>query len=194
MMKDVSSMGMGQEASITSNKQEGYGLGMIDYFHVECLDADGNFKWKETIKNLVTNEGLSFVIQACFTGEDAKPTNWFVGLKDTGAPAAADAANLLPNVSPLAWSEYTEYSQSVRQTLTLNNEASQATDNVGNVAAFTIQSPAPDVYGVFVVDDNTKNSASGATVLYGVGDFGAAKVVDDGDTLNVTVTLSAASA
>jgi hypothetical protein len=191
-MKDVSSMGMGQEASVTSNKSENVQLGMIDYFHVECLDADGNFKWKETIKNLVTNEGLSFVVQTCFTGADTKPTDWFVGLKDTGAPAAGDASTDLPSVGN--WVEYTEYSESVRQTLTLNAETAQATDNVGNVAAFTIVSPDPDVYGVFVVDSDAKNTNTTATVLYGVGDFGAAKVVDGGDTLNVTVTLSAASA
>ena len=72
--------------------------------------------------------------------------------------------------------------------------AAGSIDNVGNVASYTIGSPAADVYGVFIVDDDTKGSPTGATVLYGVGDFGAAKVVDANDTLNVTVTLTAASA
>lgn len=191
-MKDISAMGMNQEANLVSNKTQSVNLGMIDYFHVECRDADGNFKWKETIKNLVTNQGLSFVIQTCFTGQDAKPTNWYVGLKDTGAPAAGDAAASLPSVG--AWTEYTEYSEGTRPVLTLANEASQATNNSASPAAFTIASPAPDVFGVFVVDANVKGANTSATVLYGVGDFGAQKVVDPNDTLNVTVTLSAASA
>jgi hypothetical protein len=191
-MKDINTMGMAQEASIVSSKGINPKLGMIDYFDVTCYDGEGNFKWEERIHNLVTNQGLSFVIQTCFTGQDAKPTNWFVGLKATGSPAAADAATSLPSVG--AWTEYEDYDAGVRPTLTLANEASQATDNSASVAAFTIASPAGDVYGVFVVDSNAKGTNTSATVLYGVGDFGAAKVVDPNDTLNVTVTLSAASA
>lgn len=191
-MKDINTMGMGQEASIVGNRSKNIQLGMIDYFTVECYDLNGNFKWKETIKNLVTDEGLSFVIQTCFTGEDTKPTTWYVGLKDTGAPAAGDTASALPSVG--AWTEYTEYSETVRQTLTLASETGQSTNNSGAVAAFTIDTPAPDVFGVFVVDSSAKNQSSAATVLYGVGDFASQKVVDALDTLNVTVTLSAASA
>ena len=187
-------MGMGQDATVTSNKGAGVQIGMIDYFDVTCLDAEGNLKWEERIHNLVTDEGLSHVIQTVFTGQDTAIGTWYCGLKGTGTPAASDAASLLPNSSPLAWAEYEDYSESVRQTLTLANEASQATNNSASPASFTISSPAGDVYGVFVVDSNNKGSASAATVLYGVGDFAAAKVVDPNDTLNVTVTLSAASA
>ena len=102
------------------------------------------------------------------------------------------AAASLPSVG--AWTEYTEYDEVTREILTLASEASQSTNNSASVASFTIESPAPDVYGVFVVDANAKGTNTSATVLYGVGDFGAAKVVDPNDTLNVTVTLSAASA
>lgn len=192
-MKDINTMGMNQEASIVSNKKSEVAIGMIDYFDVTCFDADGQFKWEERIHNLVTNQGLSFVIQTCFTGQDTKPTNWYVGLKDTGAPDAGDTATELPGTT-MNWTEYTEYSEGTRELLVLENESGQATVNSVTVASFTISSPAPDVYGVFVVDANVKNANTSATVLYGVGDFAAAKVVDPNDTLNVTVTLSAASA
>lgn len=192
-MRDINTMGMGQEASITANKSTNVHIGMIDYFDVTCVDPEGNVKWHEQIHNLVTNEGLSHVIQVIFTGEDSAIGTWYVGLKDTGAPAATDDAATL-GVSPQAWTEYTEYDEATRQTLTLANEASQSTNNSASVAAFTIGSPAPDVYGVFVVDNNVKGGQSPATVLYGVGDFSSQKVVDPNDTLNVTVTLSAASA
>ena len=192
-MKDIQEMGMSQEATVTRNKQSDVTIGMIDYFDVTCYDCNGNFKWEDRIHNLVTNEGLSFVIQTCFTGADTKPTNWFVGLKNTGAPAAGDTATELPGTT-MNWTEYEDYDAAIRPTLTLAAEAAQSTNNSASVAAFTIASPAADVYGVFVVDDDTKGANTGATVLYGVGDFGAAKVVDPNDTLNVTVTLSAASA
>lgn len=189
-MKDVSSMGMTQEASIVGNKDSSQGIFVINHYHVECIDPEGNLKWEETIKNLVTTEGLNYIMNAGFKSGTAVGT-WYVGLKDTGAPAANDTA---ANLGSQAWTEYTEYDEAVRQTLTLGTVTSGSVSNTASPASFTIGSPAPDVYGVFVVDDNTKNAQSPATVLYGVGDFGAAKVVDPNDTLNVTVTLSAASA
>jgi len=192
-MKDINTMGMGQEASIISNKKKSETIAMIDYFDVECIDREGNLKWKERIHNLVTNQGLSHVIQTVFTGEDAAITTWYVGLKNTGLPDAGDTATELPGTT-MNWTEYEDYDEAVRQTATLANEASQATTNSASPASFTIGSPAGDVFGVFVVDASGKGTNTLATVLYGVGDFGAQKVVDPADTLNVTVTLSAASA
>lgn len=191
-MKDISKMGMHQSASLISNKGMTNSVQVINTYHVECFDADGEHKWEETIKNLVTTEGLNYLLDSGFDS-GTQLTTWYVGLKDTGAPAAADAAATL-GVSPSAWTEYTEYSEATRPALTLGTVTGGSIDNVGNVATFTITSPAPDVYGVFIVDDNTIGGQSPATVLYGVGDFTTAKVVDPNDTLNVTVTLTAASA
>jgi hypothetical protein len=191
-MRDISKMGMHQEASITSDKVVNASIGMLSTYHVECFDTYGKKKWEETIKNLVTTEGLNYILDSGFDS-GTQITTWYVGLKDTGAPAATDDAATL-GASPQAWTEYTEYDEAVRQTLTLGTVSGGSIDNSGNVASFTIGSPAPDVYGVFLVDDNTKGGQSPATVLYGVGDFAAAKVVDPDDTLNVTVTLTATSA
>lgn len=191
-MKDISVMGMTQEATMISDKDFDASMALFNYYHVECIDPEGNLKWKETIKNLVTTEGLNYIMNAGFKSGSQVGT-WYVGLKDTGAPAAGDSSSAI-GTSPAAWTEYTEYSEANRQGLTLGTVTTGSVDNVGNVASFTISSPAPDVYGVFVVDDNTKSASSPATVLYGVGDFASAKVVDPNDTLNVTVTISAASA
>jgi len=189
-MKDISKMGMHQEASLTSNKDINASLEMLNFYHVECFDSDGNLKWEETIKNLVTTEGLNYILDSGFDS-GTQLTTWYVGLKDTGAPAANDTA---ANLGSQAWAEYTEYDEATRPTLTLGTVSGGSIDNSGNVASFTIASPAPAVFGVFVVDDNTIGAQSPATVLYGVGDFAAQKVVDANDTLNVTVTLTAASA
>jgi hypothetical protein len=199
-MKDVSNMGMSQSASVISNKEDNISLGVIDYFTVECYDIDGNFKWKETIKNLVTTEGLNHVLNVIFKS-DTQEANWYVGLKDVGSPLPADTGANLPS-SNANWVEYTEYyvdspgEASARPALTLGTVSAGSVDNSLSVATFNIESPAPDVYGVFVTDGSVKNSASGADVLYGVGDFqsGAKTGLAAGDTLNVTVTLSATSA
>ena len=181
---------MTQEASVVSNKALDNTIAVANYYHVECYDGAGNFKWKETIKNLVTTEGLNYIMNAGFKS-GAQIATWYVGLKDTGAPAANDSS---ANIGAQAWTEYTEYNAANRAALTLGSVTAGVVSNTGSVASFTIASPAPDVYGVFIVDDNTKGGQSPATVLYGVGDFTGAKVVDPNDTLNVTVTLSAASA
>lgn len=194
-MKDINQLGMRQEASVVAKRGFNEQLGMIDYFHVECFDAEGNFKWKETIKNLVTSEGLNHVLNVTFKG-DTQITSWYVGLKAAGTPLASDPAAQLPG-GTMQWTEYEDYDAATRPALTLGTVASSPpidVDNVGNEASFTIDTPAGDVYGVFVVDSSSKGTNSNANVLYGVGDFASAKVVDDADTLNVTVTLVASSA
>lgn len=194
-MKDNSKMGMDQQATLISNKGIVEGTGLIDYFDIECRDSDGNFKWRETIKNLVTNEGLDYIMDTGFLGSPNTPIDaWYMGLKGTGAPAANDAAAQLPS-GTMAWTEYEDYSSATRPAITLSENGVGQVDNSGNVTSFTIASPAADVYGVFVVDANGKGTNTSATVLYGVGDFtGGAKAVDPDDTLNVTVTLTATSA
>lgn len=191
-MKDISTMGMTPKASVSSFKTTEPALVVENFYHVECIGPDGTLKWEETIDNLVTTEGLNYILNAGFKS-GTQPANWYVGLKDTGAAAAGDSAAAI-GVSPAAWTEYTEYDEATREALTLGTVSAGSVDNSASVASFTIASPAPDVYGVFVCDDNTKGGSSPATVLYGVGDFASAKVVDPDDTLNVTVTLSAASA
>lgn len=192
-MDNSQSMGMHQEASLVSNKDTTVGVGVIDYFEVTCYDILGNFKWKETIKNLVTTQGLNYIMEAGFRSGTTY-ASWYVGLKDTGAPDAGDTAAELPGTT-MNWTEYTEYTEGTRPALTLDGAFAGGTqDNSASPASFSIDTPAPDVYGVFLVDANVKNANTSANVLYGVGDFAAAKVVDAGDTLNVTVTLTATSA
>ena len=204
-MKDINAMGMTQSAEVISNKGEAERIGMIDYFLVECYDIDGNFKWKETIKNLVTNEGLDYILGVAFKGSPSAISTWYVGLKGSGSPNFTDAYDQLPQ-GTMSWAEYTTYSADSpagpgdRPDLVLSTPAASAgsgsIDNSASKAVFVIDSPANDVDGVFVVDSITRGSASGATVLYGVGQFsgGAKTGLSVGDTLNVTVTLQADSA
>lgn len=194
-MKNTGAMGMSQEASLVSNKGTSEAVGLFDYFYVTCHDRDGNFKWKDTIKNLVTDEGLAHVLQVCFTGEDAAETNWYIGLKGAGTPDQGDTAAELPGTT-MNWAEYEDYDEATRPVLTAGNTSGSGgtITSVATQRAFTINTPAPDVYGVFIVaGGNTIGANTGATILYGVGDFtgGAKTGLEAGDTLNVTVTLSA---
>jgi len=155
-------------------------------YMVECFDQNGNLKWVEEFDNLVVNAGLNDSLDKHFKASSYTAA-WYVGLT-TGSPtfAAADTMS-----SHAGWTESTIYSESVRQTLTLGTVASQSVNNSASKAAFSINSSGT-VGGAFVTTNNTKSGTTGT--LYGGGAFsGGNRSVASGDTLNVTITLSASA-
>lgn len=156
-------------------------------YHVEAYDPDGNLKWEEDFPNLVVNEGLDDALDKHLKGSTYTAA-WYVGLTDgTPTPAAADAMD-----SHAGWTEVTAYDEATRQTLTLGAVASQSVDNVGNEATFTISTNGTTIGGAFVTTDDTRGGTTGT--LYGVGAFTAGdKTLDDDDSLQVTVTLTASA-
>ena len=64
-------------------------------------------------------------------------------------------------------------------------------DNAAAKASFDING-STTIFGAFVTTNSTKGGTSGT--LYGAADFAASRAVISGDTLNVTVTLTAAAA
>ena len=160
-------------------------LGLTNIWEVVCYDSSGAEKWREKRKNLVVTVGLNHVLSSTFDGA-TQITAWYVGLKNAGSIAAADTMS-----SHSGWTENVSYSQSVRQTLTLGTAASGSIDNTGNLATYSINGTAT-IAGAFVVSNNTKSGTAGT--LYGAVDFSSARSVISGDTLTVTVTLTAASA
>jgi len=158
-----------------------------DLFLVECFDKDGNLKWKDTIKNLVVNEGLDDALDKYFKGS-AYTAAHYVGLTD-GTPTVAAADTM---ASHAGWVEVVAYDEAVRQTLTLGAVSGQSVDNSASKAVFTISSNATTIGGAFISTNNTRGGSTGT--LYGGGAFTAGdKVLDDDDVLNVTVTASAAA-
>ena len=158
-----------------------------DLFLIECFDKDGNLKWKDTIKNLVVNEGLDDALDKYFKGSTYTAAH-FVGLSD-GTPTFAAADTL---ASHAGWVEVTAYDEAVRQTLTLGAVSGQSVDNSASKAVFTVSANNTTIGGAFIATNSTKGGSTGT--LYGGGAFTAGdKTIDDGDVLNVTVTASAAA-
>jgi hypothetical protein len=160
-------------------------LGLRNTWEVVCHDSEGNEKWREVNENLVTTAGLNHVLSSTLDAA-TQITAWYVGLKGAGAAAAADTM-----ASHAAWTEVVDYSQSVRQTLTLGTAAAGSIDNSASKATYSINGTAT-VAGAFINSDSAKSGTAGT--LYGVVDFGSSRAVISGDTLEVTVTLTAASA
>jgi len=151
-------------------------------YRFECYGADGALKWVEEVPNLVVNAGLNDLLDKYFKGSTYSAA-WYVGLKGTGTIAAGDTL-----ASHGGWTEITAYSGN-RKALSLGSVSSQSVNNSGSPASFAINGTAT-VAGAFLATVDTGTSGT----LYGAADFSGSRSVIDGDTLNVTVTLTAAAA
>ena len=156
-------------------------LGLTNIWNVTCLDSDGNVKWNEEKKNLITTVGLNHILDTQFHAGTAT-TTWYIGLKGAGTPVAGDTM-----ASHAAWSEIVAYSGD-RKEWTEGAASGGSMTNASSVD-FSITGTAT-IAGAFL---NTASTGTAGT-LYGVVDFASARSVISGDTLQVTVTVTAASA
>jgi hypothetical protein len=160
-------------------------------YTVECYDKDGNLKWKAETPNLVVNVGLQYMAGVALTST-AQITSWYLGLYGAASsnnPAAGDTMS-----SHIGWTEVTAYSNANRPTATFaaaTNANPSVVTNSASVASFNINGTAT-IGGAFLTSDNTKGGTTGT--LFSAADFQSPgdRSVTNGDTLNVTYTLSLA--
>lgn len=165
-----------------ANLQE---LELENYWRVECLDAAGNVKWVDEFTNLVTTAGKNDILTQYFKGA-AYTAAFYVGL--TSATPTVNVADTM--ASHAGWTEVVAYSQANRVVYTAGAVSAGSADNSGSVAAFTINANATALGGAFLTTVNTKSGTTGT--LYGVGALSNGdKTLSNGDTLNVTITVTA---
>jgi len=153
---------------------------------IECFDNKGKLKWSEEIKNITVNTGLDDILTQYWKGS-AYTAAHYMGLTD-GTPTIAAADTM---ASHAGWAEVTGYSETVRQTLTLGSVASQSVDNSASKATFSVNATVT-IGGSFITTSNTKGGTTGT--LIGGAAFTADRAAASGDTINVTATLTNASA
>ncbi|MFH1970368.1 MAG: hypothetical protein ABIJ53_08645, partial [Verrucomicrobiota bacterium] len=151
-------------------------------FYCTVYGPDGSIKSQDIIpaKQLVTNEGLDHLLNVLLGGT-TPVSPWYVGLKLTGAAAAADTL-----ASHAGWTETTAYTGN-RQEYVEAAASGQSVTNSANKATFPMTGTAT-VYGAFLASAATGTSGT----LLCVGDFAGAKSCTSGDTVEVTYTISAA--
>ena len=154
-------------------------------YEVECW-RNGQLLWVERFPNLVTNVGLTQLLDVTFrVGIGANA--WFAGLVNNASFTAYAAADTMS--SHAGWLEYsTGYSEATRPQYLPAAAASQSINNSASRAVFTMTATIT-IRGAFLVDVSTKGGTTG--VLYGVGDFTVARSVTSGDILRVQITLAA---
>lgn len=159
-------------------------------FHVKCFDAEGNLKWEHEEHNLVVNVGLQDMNAKYFTGS-AYTALWYIGLwgaASSNNPAAGDTM-----ASHAGWTEFTNYSQANRPTVTFGTPTTanpSVATNSASPATFTISGGGGTVGGAFLTTNNTKGGTTGT--LFSGSDFTSPgdRATVAGDTLTVTYTFS----
>ena len=145
-------------------------------FEIECIGADGKLKWRETVRNVVCTAGKTDIIDKYLKGASYSAA-WYLILAGAGTKAAGDTL-----ASHAGWSEVTPYSGN-RPAITWGTTSSGS--NTSSPVAISITGSAT-VAGAGCCTVNSGTSG----VLYNVSDFSASRSVVNGDTLNVTATLS----
>jgi len=186
-MKNEIGAGMSCGSSAESRSQHKTQTLVKNTYSIECFDKDGNFKWADVAENIVPDAGLNDLLDKYLKGS-AYTAAFYVGLTDgTPTTAAGDTMS-----SHAGWAEVTAYTEGARPTLTLGTVAAKSVDNSASKAVFSINADATTIGGAFIATNSTKGGSTG--VLYSVAAFGAGdKGLDNGDTLNVTATCTAAS-
>jgi hypothetical protein len=170
-------------------------------YEVKCLDAEGNLKWEDTIKNLVVTVGKNDLLDKYFKGS-AYTAGWYMGLVDNASfhdySAADTLASHAGNGTTTGWLEFLSYSVSGGST---TNRAAPTWNTAGTPTAGSLSTQATtftitasgNVQGALMCTTLAKGTATdgGAGILYSAGSFtGGSRAVASGDSLLVTYTAS----
>lgn len=134
------------------------------------------------LKNGITDEGIHYVEDTCFTNNDTAETAWYAGLIDSAGFTGVDASDVMS--SHTGWSESTAYSEGVRQTLSF---AAAASRSITAEVSFTMNATVT-INGLFVVTNSTKGGTTG--VLWSTALYSTAPSLESGNVLTSNYTLS----
>lgn len=132
--------------------------------------------------NGITNEGIHYNLDTAFTNNDTAETLWYAGLINNSGYTGVDPTDVMS--SHTGWTESTDYSESVRQTLSF---AAAASRSITAAVSFTMNATVT-IKGLFVVTNNTKGGTTG--VLWSTALYATAPDLVSGNVLTSNYTLS----
>ena len=175
------------DAEVVKSPALNEGIGLTGSYFVECIGADGQIKWTDSIKNLVVTVGRNDLLDKYFAGS-AYTAAWYMGLVDNTSFTAYAAADTL--ASHAGWLEFLSYSGANRTTVSW--AAASAGSKATTATSFSINASGT-VLGALMCTTQAKGTASngGAGVLYSAGSFASgSRAVISGDIISVTYTAA----
>lgn len=166
-------------------------VGLEGTYKAECYDAAGNLKWSDVIENLTTNVGRQSLLNSYFANTGGGAI--VMGLKGTGTAAYTDTQSNHPTWDEVGAANAPTYS-GTRKTPTFSSatSANPSVLTTSSAVVFSMTSSGT-VAGAFINVGGSSTIDNTTGVLFSAGDFTAgSKTVTNGDTINVTYTLSAA--
>lgn len=159
-------------------------------FHVVHRDRDGNILDEFDAPNIVTDEGINYMMDAALHGSSAI-SDWYMAPWETNNAEAAGATYATPGNTEAT----TEYTEANRQAW---GEGAASSKVVTNATAATITSTTDwTCYGIGIVgggtDANTKGNTAGGGVLLATALFSAGKTLANLETLDITYTMTGSS-
>lgn len=136
--------------------------------------------------NIVTNEGLNYMLGVMFNSQSATTTWYLAPFEGNYTPIAGDTAATFPASA----TECTAYTQSTRVPYSAAAAASQIVTNTASPATFTFNA-TKTIYGASLNSISTKSSTSGK--LFAAARFSTSKSVVNGDQLLLTYQFTASS-
>jgi hypothetical protein len=177
------------EAQIEKRDGRLAGFRIGGYWGVVCRGKDGREKWREYRHNLVTNQGLNHILDVVLHGA-TQITAWYVAPFNTNTTILATHTYAAPG-----YTESSNYDEATRQAYNEAAASGQSITNSANKATITC-SETETVYGCGLVGGGsaatTKGNTDGGGTLLCAVLFSTARSVVDGDTLEITYTISAA--
>lgn len=181
-MNDKSSGLVGRRRSAYGGARAG--LGLQGVWEVVCRRPDGSIRWRERAENLIVDAGVNYALDAALSG-GTPVTTWYIGLKNSGSVAAGDTM-----ASHSGWTENENYDEATRPQWQEGGVSAKSISNSGNAASFSIDTNSQSIAGCFLTSNSTKGGTTGT--LFSAVDFASAKSADDGDSLEVTYTVTGA--
>jgi hypothetical protein len=155
---------------------------LIGRWTVRCRRG-GKVIWEDEIKNAVVDTGLNYLLGASLTRETQINT-WHVGVT-SGTPTVAQGDT---HASHSGWAELEEYTETERP-VWIGSRSSNLTATNPTAVTFTVNTGVT-IGGAFLASVNSKGT-TGAATLYAVGALaGGNRVLNSGDTLDITATFT----
>lgn len=173
------------EAACQYNTQPVDAMSIHGSYHAVCYDAQGNVKWEDGIKNLVTTVGKNLTLDTVLGNSAAGAV--VMGLKGTGSANVADTQASHAGWLEVGLANAPTYS-GTRKTPTFGAAAAGA-KATSSAVSFAITSTGT-VAGCFINIGGSATIGNTTGTLFSAGDFSSSKSVVSGDSIAVTYSAT----